>query len=187
MPAVAAKPLKAARFKPPGIGSTWVYAHSDGKTERLERIDNSSWGTTGIVRYRRELDGEPTEIRCYNLRMGTWVVTFDEAEVPIIAADPDDRRYRWPMAFNGYWRSRYTIRDLRAERNLIAHASWRVDGFERISIPGGTTRAIRLASNKTSRDSMVWFAWDIGIRTQVQIFKDGEMVREKTLIDFSPI
>ena len=186
VPAVAAKPLKAERFSPPQVGSTWAYALSDGRMECLKRIDNSHWGNIPIVRYRRDIEGEPSEIRSYNARLGTWVVTFGADEIAIVAAEPDDRRYRWPMARRGYWRSQYKVRDLKGERNLTAYASWRVDGFERVAIPDGTTKAIRLHSDIKERESMVWYAWDMGIRTRVQHLKDGEIVRDKTLVRFSP-
>lgn len=153
--------------------------------EHLERIENGDWGSLPIVRYRSEVEGDPVKTLGYSRSYGAWVVTFDEEEEAISAADPDDRRYRWPMTPRLYWRTKYELRDPRTGDRRVATAAWRVDGFERISVPGGTAVSVRLL-REGSRPLKVWYAWKMGIRTRVQRFRDGEMVGEKVLTSFSP-
>ncbi|MEM1299783.1 MAG: hypothetical protein AAGH68_10940, partial [Pseudomonadota bacterium] len=183
-PAMAAKTLEAKRFIPPAIGTKWTYRHLDGRTEKLERIENGSWGGTRIVRYRREIEDEPIKIRGFSGLYGTWVVDFDEAEQGIFAADPDDRRYRWPLAPRLYWKTKYELRDPTTDERRMAKADWRVEAFERIPVPGGRTIAVRLLG-AGKKPQKVWFSEHLGIRTRVQTFKKDEMIKEKVLTSYT--
>ena len=181
---MAAKTLEAKRFIPPAIGTKWTYKHSDGRIEKLERVENGAWGGTRIVRYRREIEDEPVIFQGFSGLYGTWVVDFDEAEQGILAADPDDRRYRWPMGTGQYWKTKYELRDPVTDTRRFAKADWRVEAFERISVPGGRTIALRLLGSG-KKPQKVWFSEQLGIRTRVQTFKKGELVSEKILSSFS--
>ena len=184
VPATAGQALKADRFRPPPIGAKWTYAWSDGRTESVERISNGDWGSIPVVRYRTELEGEPVLIHGFNRSLGTWVVTFDEAEEAVSSADPDDRRYRWPMTPRLYWKSKFELRDPRTDTRRVKTAAWRVDGFERVAVPDGSALTVRLL-REGKRPQKVWYAWHMGLRTRVQRFRDGEMVNEKIMSSYA--
>lgn len=178
--------LMAKRFVPPPLDSTWAYRHSDGRMEHFTRLENAAWGSIGTVRYRREMGEEPVEVRGYNKLHGTWMVTHDAEDIAIRAADPDDRRYRWPLHTGVFWKTRYELRDLKTDKRRFATASWRVDGFERVAVPWGSAVTVRLISDRGRWQTKVWYAWELGVRSRVQKFRDGEMTGEKILVEYSP-
>lgn len=184
LPEANAFTLRAARFRPPPVGSKWAYEYRSGQMEHVERIEDGAWVTWNVVRAIREIEGEELQVRSYNILSGNWMVSFDKLREPLFAADPDDRRYRWPVSTGGFWRSTYTFRDYRKETSFEAVAAWSVVGLELLQTPFGLQRTLRLRSSGTRRDSEIWFAFDMGVRLRETTYEGSEILRDKWLVEF---
>lgn len=180
--------LRAARYRPPPVGSVWEYTETSGRVERVERIENGAWLSWNVVRTIREVEDEELHVRSYNIISGNWMVSFDAERGPIYAADPDDRRFRWPISAGGFWRSEYMFRDYRNDRRFKTKVAWSVLGFELVDTPFGVQRTIRMRSKGKKTATEIWFAFDMGLRLRETKYDGSKMIADKWLsaVDRAP-
>lgn len=181
--AQARRPIK--RFLPPPIGAKWVFDLGEGRTENYERVENGSWLTNPTVRYRWETEGADPLLRSFNPMNGNWLVSHVPDGDPIFAADPDDRRYRWPLSEIGFWRSEFTVRNLRDQTSYKRLAVWKVDGKQSLRTPMGWVRTVRLSYIGEGPVQKVWYALSLGVRVRTQTFEGNKLIAEKNLVSYT--
>jgi hypothetical protein len=181
--AVAGRPVK--RFIPPPIGAKWEFRTADGQTISYERIENGTWLTLPTVRYRWESEGADPLIRSYNPMNGNWLVSHIPDGEPIYAADPDDRRYRWPLTQVGFWRSQFVVRNLSNQTRFDKLAIWTVEGEENLRTPFGRFKTVRLSSTGDGPVKKAWYSKSLGVRVRTHYMTEDQSIVEKNLVSYT--
>ena len=187
---VAAAPVSDAlaerrptRFVPPPMGTTWTYRTHKDETETWVREEDGGWETRIVLNYRRTapdaLDGE--EIQSFVRLNGNWITTRTANGDPMFSADPDDRRFRWPMTVGGAWRSRFSVLDHRSGQRHTAEAQWVIEAIQFVPTPRGELPAFKLVTFTGGNRRVIWFSPHLGVEIRDATFANRKILADRRL------
>jgi hypothetical protein len=184
---VAAKKPKApaADFFPLRVGDSWTYRNSDGESQYTLKVLSEEKQADGSSRYEIELLAG-VQVRKFFSKPSGWVLLhaerYPEHEGLEAKYEPPKQHLQNPLVpgFKWEWKGKdYTQTDVTESSQVI--------GFEKVSVPAGKFRAMKIASKVTGGAAVMnktyWYADGVGlVKTTTEA---GEIKYGSELIDYS--
>jgi hypothetical protein len=159
--------LKAERYVPPPLGTTW---------ERMQ-TDTGSYGSSSAksIGRRGERTWQGGKVITFQLANGTvhaqqdgaWLGIF-KGDTPIFTFDPP-LNWQYPLEVGKTWSREQRMTIHAAKRTIAYQLTQKVEAIEDVSVPAGTFKTFKV-STKTSLgdENVVWFSPELGIFVKVR-------------------
>lgn len=106
------------------------------------------------------------ETRFLDAGTRNWVATLRNGKV-IAMVDPNDGTWSWPLKLGKQWHAEFTYHEPPHNFSVGPIATdWRVEGWERVTVPAGTFRAYRVhgePGRNNTRRLTLWYAPEIAL------------------------
>ncbi|MEN3370230.1 MAG: hypothetical protein V7609_2373 [Verrucomicrobiota bacterium] len=184
---VAAKKPKpaAADFFPLRVGDSWTYRNSDGQSQYTLKVLSEEKQADSSIRSEMELLAG-VQVRKFFSKPSGWVLLhmerYPEHEGLEAKYEPPKQYLQNPLVpgFKWNWKGKDT------GNNEVTESS-QVIGFEKVSVPAGKFRAMKIVSKVTGGAAVMtktyWYADGVGlVKTTTEA---GEIKYGSELVDYS--
>jgi hypothetical protein len=182
-PPDGAKILEAA-FPAPGTAWTLVVEHS-GMPFRVRRevLPDDVWRGRKVHRVRvQPPQGEPT-VELFDLETCNYIASLRDGRlVDQRMLHPHNALFSWPLWPGKTWRRTVELSDAHRDRwpyPVVGEA----EGFENVTVPAGTFRALKLVAGDPTRglwNETLWYDPDsrLVVKRKTKRFQQGQAVRK---------